>query len=112
MHIFLPTKLRKTQLERKKEMRKIRRENYIVIYWKGRENCKESASNRREVREIKKRLEKTQGVEYSHTYRVPFREKHPEFPIWFSLCSLFLVEVAPEVDSCIRHILRIMQQWI
>lgn len=89
--------------------KKIKRENYKVIYWKGKENCKESASSRKEVKEIKKRLEKTQGVEYSHTYRVPFREKHPNFPIWLSIASLLLVEFAPKVESCIHRILRIMQ---
>ncbi len=60
---------------------------------------------------IRKQLKAEEPDSYCHIVKVPFRKRHPDFPIWFSIASLLLVAVAPEVDSCIRHILQIMQLW-
>lgn len=60
---------------------------------------------------IKNKRELQSKYGYAHIIKVPFRKRHPDFPVWFSLISLLLVEVAPEVDLCIRHILQIMQLW-
>ena len=57
----------------------------------------------------RKQLKVEEADSYCHIVKVPFRKRHPDFPIWFSIASLLLVAIAPEVDSCIRHTLQIMQ---
>lgn len=54
-------------------------------------------------------MKKAYQNSYCYIVKVPFRKRHPDFPIWFSIASLLLVSIAPEVDSYIRHILQAMQ---
>lgn len=40
---------------------------------------------------------------------IPFRKRHPYFPLWLSIFALIAVTMNIRLDSCIRHILQIMQ---
>lgn len=42
---------------------------------------------------------------------IPFRKRHPYFPLWLSIFALIAVTMNIRLDSCIRHILQIMQVW-
>lgn len=60
---------------------------------------------------IKKGMKSSNPDSYCCLIKVPFRKRHPDFPIWFSLISLLFLELEPVVDSGIRYILQIMQRW-
>lgn len=83
---------------------------YIVQCWeKGLRE--ERTNNFPEARKIKRKMKEEKPDSYCCIIKVPFKKRHPNFPIYFSIVSLFLVGLAPKVDSCIRHILQIVQQW-
>ncbi len=43
---------------------------------------------------IKRRLKNEKPDSYCCIAKVPFRKRHPDFPIWFSIASLLLVELS------------------
>lgn len=91
----------------------IKKEKYIVRSWDINPDLIEKRTNKlSEAIRIKKELKKQRPASYCEIIRVPFRKRHPDFPIWFSLVSLLLVEFSSEVEWCIYHIQQIMQQWI
>lgn len=83
------------------------RGKYIIRRW-GRNFKEERTDSLIKAVRAKRRLS-SEEAGYCHIVKVPFRKRHPDFPLWFSLISLLLVGFAPEVDLCIHHILRIMQ---
>lgn len=70
------------------------------------------ASNLIKAVKIRREMGSLYPNSYCYIVKVPFRKRHPDFPIWFSIASLLLVGIAPKVDLYIRHILQIMQRWI
>ena len=66
----------------------------------------------REAIRIKREMKKENPGSYCCIIKVPFRKRHPNFPLWFSLASLLLVIFSPVVEWCIHHIHQIMQLWI
>lgn len=93
------------QEDRRTEMPK-----YIVRRF-GKGFAEKRANSLLDAIKIRKQLKVKEPDSYCHIVKVPFRKRHPDFPIWFSTASLLLVAIAPEVDSCTRYILRIMQLW-
>lgn len=41
----------------------------------------------------------------------PFRKRHPDFPLWFSIFALLFGGMQEDVCSGIHHILQAMQIW-
>ncbi len=66
----------------------------------------------RQAIRIKKEMKAKRPESYCCIIKVPFRKRHPDFPLWFSLVSLLLVEFASEINSYIHHILQTVQLWI
>lgn len=60
---------------------------------------------------IKRKLKREKPDSYCCIIKIPFRKRHPDFPIWFSIASLLLVELSQEVGSYIHHILQTMRLW-
>lgn len=87
-------------------------EKYIArcFYGFGGIEEKRVKSLRQAIR-IKREMQEKRPKSCCVIIKVPFRKRHSDFPIWFSLVSLLLVEFAPEVDSYIRRILQIVQLW-
>lgn len=85
------------------------KEKYIIRRW-GKDLKEERTNSLVEAIKAKRRLSSEESG-YCHIIKVPFRKRHPDFPLWFSLISLLFVGFAQEVDLYIRHILRIMQLW-
>lgn len=83
---------------------------YIVRRY-GTRITEERTNSLLEAIKIKKQLKAEEPDFYCHIIKVPFRKRHPDFPIYFSVASLLLVIIAPEVDLRIRHILQIVQLW-
>lgn len=86
------------------------KEKYIIRRWTTHFK-EERARTLREAWRIKKRLQ-IEEPGYCQIFKRSFEKRHPNFPIWFSLITLFLVIFASEVEWCIHHILQIMQVWI
>lgn len=80
---------------------------YIIRRW-GKDLKEERTNSLIEAIKVKRQLS-SEEIGYCHIIKVPFRKRHPDFPLWFSLISLLLVGFAPKVDLYIRHILRITQ---
>lgn len=88
------------------------KDKYIIRCWTGELGLIEKRSNRLlEAIRIKRGLQKAKPKSYCQIIKVPFRKRHPDFPLWFSLVTLLLVGISSEVEWCIRHILQIMQLW-
>lgn len=71
-------------------------EKYIIRRWT--EHFREERANSFwDALQVRRRLmEEEPG--YCHIIKVPFRKRHPDFPIWFSLASLLLVAIARALD--------------
>lgn len=64
-------------------------ERYIIRRWS--EHFKEErADSLIEAIKIKRRL-REEELGYCQIIKVPFRKRHPDFPLWFSTVSLLLV---------------------
>ena len=86
------------------------KEKYIVRCWHGYQRLIEKRTNRLlEAIRIKKELQREEPESYCEIIKVPFRKRHPDFPLWFSIALLLLVGISPVVEWCIHHILQIMQ---
>lgn len=84
---------------------------YIIRRYSDEDTLEYHAKHLFRAIRIKKKLKKELPDSYCCIVKVPFRKRHPDFPIWFSIASLLLVGIAPELDSCIRHILQTVQIW-
>lgn len=62
------------------------------------------------ARKEKKRLSNFPEISVQICHH-PFRKRHPDFPLWFSIFALIGVTMNTEIGSCIRHILQTMQVW-
>lgn len=83
---------------------------YIIQCW-GKDLETKQANNLFCAVYEKKKLKRDQPESYCCIIKVPFRKRHPNFPLYFSAISIFLLIVAPELGSCIHRILQIMQLW-
>ncbi len=88
----------------------MRKKKYIIRRW-TKNFREEKASSLIEAMKIRNSL-KNEDNGFCQIIKVPFRKRHPNFPIWCSIASLLLVVVAPKMDSYICHILQVMQKWI
>lgn len=84
-------------------------EKYIVRQWTPYFREKRVRTLREAI--ILKKKWKNKKADYCQIIKISFAKRHPDFPLWFSIVTLFLVIFAPEVDSYIRHILQTMQLW-
>lgn len=62
------------------------------------------------ARKEKKRLSNIPVISVQICH-IPFRKRHPHFPLGLSIFALISVTMNIRLDSCIRHILQIMQAW-
>lgn len=88
------------------------KEKYIVRCWSGHSRLIEKRTNRLlEAIRIKKEMQTKEVESYCQVIKVPFRKRHPDFPLWFAIVTLLLVGISPVAEWCIHHILQITQLW-
>lgn len=69
---------------------------YIVRRWT--KNFKEEKTNSLvDAIRTRRRLNKEEPG-YCQIVRVPFRKRHPDFPLWFAIVTLLLVIVSQVMD--------------
>lgn len=86
------------------------KEKYIVQCWSGK-LYEERTKGLRQAIHIKRKLQKENPGSYCCIIKIPFRKRHPDFPLWFSVTTLLFLGFLPAMEWCIHHILQIMQLW-
>ena len=91
----------------------MQKEKYIIHCFTAPEHIrKEERTNKLfKAIQIKKKLQEEYPESFCNIGKIPFKDRYPNFPIWFSLISLFLVKNSSDVEWCIRRILQVMQLW-
>ena len=79
---------------------------YIIRRYSDKDTQEHHAKHLFQAIRMKRSLKREVPESYCCIVKIPFRKRHPNFPIWFSIASLLLVGIAQEVDLCIRHILQ------
>lgn len=72
-------------------------QKYIVLCWAD-SLCEKRTNTFWEALRIKKLMKSKFQDSYCCIIKVPFRKRHPNFPIWFSLTTLLLVMLFRALD--------------
>lgn len=70
---------------------------YIIRRWTDSLH-EETADSLLEAIKVYRQLKEEEPTGYCNIVKIPFRRRHPNFPLWFSLVSLILVILAQLLD--------------
>lgn len=87
------------------------KEKYRLIYLRNGEAYERGRYiKKRDAKENFRLVAKNIGEKRLFIVKIPFRKRHPDFPIYLQLVALLMIILKPIVDLCIHHILRIVQE--
>lgn len=75
---------------------------YIIRRYTLEDSQEDYAEHLFQAIQIKKKLKREIPDSYCCIVKIPFRKRHPDFPIWFSIASLLLAGISSIVSLIMK----------